>query len=81
MEVNRSINNKQYFGLAADLPKNLMSAISTCNTSKGPLKLQSVERSTSYFFSTNGVVTGVFSLTNNFFYPLKLYIYLQKLCP
>ena len=47
-QVNK---NKQYFRSTADLGKNLISAMSACNSSNSPLKLYKVETQSVFFFA------------------------------
>lgn len=51
LEANKSTKNKQYFRSTADLGKNLISAMSACNSSNSPLKLYKMETQSVFFFA------------------------------
>ena len=61
--MNKSTNKRQYFGSAADLAKNLKSAISACNISEELLKLYSVEWLILVLLSMDGATRGRFSFS------------------
>ena len=61
LEVNKSTKSKQHFGSTADLAE-VMSAMSVCNSSKGPLKLHKVEKLFIFFCClTKGIYNDAFT--------------------
>lgn len=54
--------NRQYFGLTADLENNLISAMSSCNNSKGPLMLFRIEQYVTFSLFSKKSIKRQFSI-------------------
>ena len=68
IEINKLRKSKQYFESTTDFPRNFMSAMSACKSSKGPSNKTVKVRETINVFlrSTKGVYKGanIFSLSS-----------------